>query len=265
MKIIKKVVEIGNGAAVYVSKEYVGKEVTIIFPENTQELKKRILNSLIEFMPNIIGVYLFGSYARGEQTEDSDIDVLIIVQEKDERIKAVLQGMDIRIITLETIKRSIANFPVLIIPILRESIPLFNKNLLDDLNSIKINFSKFNWSFSEIKRIIKIIEGYSELRQNEMSGDFIYSLIMRVRVCYLIECLIHNKKFTNKAIEVLLSNNGFDIEEINNFFNIYKKIRNDQESFKVVKKESVLKLLKFLKKYLEKVEDEAKKKTGKRY
>ena len=83
MRLIKKAVEIGNGAAVYVPKEYLGKEIVITLQESVQEIKKRVLTSLIEFMPNILGVYLYGSYARNEQTLDSDIDILVITKEKD--------------------------------------------------------------------------------------------------------------------------------------------------------------------------------------
>ena len=55
----------GNGAAVYIPKEYSGREIVIILPEGIDEIKRRVLTNLIEFMPNIIGVYIYGSYARG--------------------------------------------------------------------------------------------------------------------------------------------------------------------------------------------------------
>jgi predicted nucleotidyltransferase len=42
---------------------------------------KKIINR-ISFKYDIHGVYLFGSYANGEQTEESDIDVAIILNEK---------------------------------------------------------------------------------------------------------------------------------------------------------------------------------------
>jgi uncharacterized protein len=39
------------------------------------ELNNLIINTLKPYQPNMIG--LFGSYARGEEREDSDIDLLI--------------------------------------------------------------------------------------------------------------------------------------------------------------------------------------------
>jgi uncharacterized protein len=33
----------------------------------------------------LVGVYLYGSYARGEQTQDSDIDVLVVVRDDSKR------------------------------------------------------------------------------------------------------------------------------------------------------------------------------------
>ena len=91
MKILKEVVSIGNGAAVYVPKEYSGREVLITLPEGIDEIKNRILRSLIEWMPNIIGVYLFGSYARKEEDMLSDIDILVVTQEKNEQIKSIVE------------------------------------------------------------------------------------------------------------------------------------------------------------------------------
>ena len=117
MKIIKQAVEIGNGAAVYVPKEYKGKNVTIILPDGIYDIKKRILSELIDYMDNILGVYLYGSYARGEHTKESDIDILIIVKDKDENIKKILKNefsLDARIATLDSIKKSLKDIPLLI-------------------------------------------------------------------------------------------------------------------------------------------------------
>src|SRR3989344_696043 len=100
MRLLKQVVEIGNGAAVYVPKEYIGKEVVITLPENLEDIKKRILTSLIDYMPNILGVYLYGSYAREEQEKNSDIDILIITKDKDEQIKNILKDIDVRVVQL---------------------------------------------------------------------------------------------------------------------------------------------------------------------
>ena len=133
MRLVKRVIEIGNGAAVYVPKEYKGKEVVVLLPEGIKEVKREVFSKLLEFMPNIMGVYLYGSYARSEETKDSDVDLLVIVQEKDDNLKNALKDFDARIITFKGVINSIENYPVLIIPILRESKALMNSGLLEEL------------------------------------------------------------------------------------------------------------------------------------
>ncbi len=132
MQLTKRAVRIGNGAAIYVPKKYGGKELIVIFPEEIQEIRKRVLTNLIDFMPNIIGIYLYGSYARNEQKENSDIDIFAITQEKDENIKKELSGFDARIMTLKGVKNAIENYPLLIMPILKKlnhySTPIYWKN-----------------------------------------------------------------------------------------------------------------------------------------
>ena len=41
MRLVKKAVDIGNGAAVYVPKEYSGREIILLLPEGIQEIKQR--------------------------------------------------------------------------------------------------------------------------------------------------------------------------------------------------------------------------------
>ncbi|MBI2045725.1 nucleotidyltransferase domain-containing protein [Candidatus Pacearchaeota archaeon] len=264
MKLIKKAVEIGNGAAVYVPKEYSGKEVVIILPEGVEEIKKRILNNLVEFMPNILGVYLYGSYARGEQETESDVDVLIITKEKDNKIKIILEDIDARVVSLDELKKTIRNYPLFIMPILREAKTLLNPVLLEDLRNSSIDFRKFNWNFEDIGRIIKIAESFIKLDDKDISPSLIYSLIMRIRVCYIIECLLKGKEFSNKGVEKLLLSYGADNKEIERFFHVYRLVRDEESPNIKINEGEVLVLLNILKDYLKKLKDETKKKIGER-
>jgi predicted nucleotidyltransferase len=62
------------------------------------EIEKKAINELIEklketYGDNLFKVILYGSKARGDQTEDSDIDIMIILQDfknKVEEIKKVI-------------------------------------------------------------------------------------------------------------------------------------------------------------------------------
>jgi len=264
MRLVKKAIEMGNGAAVYVPKEFANREIVILLPEGIEEIQSRVLNRLIEFMPNIIGIYLFGSYARGEQEADSDIDILVITNEKDDNIKDALKDIDAKIITLNAVKTTLKNTPLLIVPILNEAKIFLNSGLLDELREFKVDYRKFNWNFGDIKRIIKIVEGFVELDPLDISPTHVYSLILRIKVCYIIESILKNKQFSNKSVKELLLKYGLRKEKIDEFYKIYRDVRENEISKIKVNKDEILELIKITKDYFKRVEDETKKKIKKR-
>lgn len=267
MKLIKKVIEIGNGAAVYVPKEYSGREVIVILPEGVQDIQRRVVSSLIEHMPNILGVYLYGSYARHEQEPDSDIDILVITKEKNEEIKNALneKDIDVRVVSLESIKKATAEYPLFIFPILQEAVVLLNPTLLEELKNLPFNAKKIKWHIDEIKRTLRIIETFIALDDKNIASSHIYSLLMRVRVCFLLECLLKRKRFSNETVRNVLLDNGFTSKEVVRFFSIYRKVRENEDSCTKMQKEEIQKLMNFLKEYVKKLEHETKKETQKRH
>ena len=50
---------------------------------------KKIIESLLQAQGNVLFAYLFGSYARGEQVEKSDVDIAVYLSDTslDERLK----------------------------------------------------------------------------------------------------------------------------------------------------------------------------------
>lgn len=61
----------------------------MITPQIIEEVKKRLIETY-----NPVEIYIFGSYARGTADEESDLDLLIIVDECDpkDRYKAMSEG-----------------------------------------------------------------------------------------------------------------------------------------------------------------------------
>ena len=102
-QIFRKVTLIGNGAHVFAPKEWAGEKVIIV---RTPEipLRRKILKILEPHLEDILGVYLYGSYARGEQREDSDIDVLVI---SNKNFKVREKGFEIIVLKEDEIKDAI--------------------------------------------------------------------------------------------------------------------------------------------------------------
>lgn len=265
MRIIKKVIQIGNGAAVYVPKELSGHEVTIIIPEGIEEIKKRVLTGLIKFMPNIIGIYLFGSYAREEQEAGSDIDVLVITKEKDNKIKEAIKDVDLWTAPLDSIKKTLENSPLFIAPLIRDAKTLLNPILLDELKQIKIDFRKFKWNFEESESAIKIVESFVDVDPEDISASLIYTLMLRLKTFYAMECLLKDRKYSTSGVKELLLKYDIKKDKIDKYFTLYRLTRDDEETNEKIEEKEMRKLIKITKDYIKKVKNETKKKIDKRY
>jgi predicted nucleotidyltransferase len=268
MRLVKTAVNMGNGAAIYIPKEYEGREIVVVLPEGIEEVKRRIISKLIPYMKNIVGVYLFGSYARGENKAGSDIDILIITKEKaGSDIRSLFpesEYEDARFFTIESIENSIDTHPALIVPILREAEILVNPVLIEELRKKEFSFSKFKWEFEDIKSIIKIIEEFINLDPKDIAISHIYSLIMRARVLYMIESLLRNKIFSNSELRKEMIRRGLKPQEFDEFYQVYQEFRGEGEVEGSIEKEKIVKLISIVKRYAKETKNEAKKKSKKR-
>ena len=76
---VKKIVKVGNSAGVVLPREWYGGEARVELIKRPMNIQEDVLKILRPHLPNILGIYIVGSYARGEQTSESDVDILVIV------------------------------------------------------------------------------------------------------------------------------------------------------------------------------------------
>ena len=136
MERIMNVGKWGNSGGVLLPREWLGKQVKVVLVDRTDEIRKEIMAILDPYLEDILGVYLVGSYARGEQEKDSDIDVIVI--SNDLRKKISSGKYDIEIYPLDNIKKTLKENPIMIMPSLVEAKPLLNKSLLEEIVIIRI-------------------------------------------------------------------------------------------------------------------------------
>lgn len=85
-----KIVAIHGGNTICLACWGENNEDNIVHKELIEEVKKRLVKTY-----NPVAIYLFGSYAWGTPTEDSDLDLLIIVDKSDEKsFKRPVPGYD---------------------------------------------------------------------------------------------------------------------------------------------------------------------------
>lgn len=223
-QLIKKATEIGNGAHIFVPKGWIGEEITLL----RKPLKEDLLRILLPYLKHVVGVYLYGSYARGEETKDSDIDVLVIADEKF-KIKEKQKGrFDIIIINKTIIDYAPKINPILWYSMLREAKPIINENLLFEMRKKKINIKLFQSFVESTKEAQKSNKEIIELdkKTDDVSPAVIYSLILRLRGVFLINRLLSNRKISNELFRrELIKKMKIGKIDFDNIYRIYRAVR----------------------------------------
>lgn len=250
MELIRGVSKWGNSAGILLPKEWIGNQVKIILIDRTLEIKKEILDILSPYLEGILGIYLVGSYARGEQEKDSDIDIIAISKSTKKEIKS--GKYEISIIPLEILKKTIKTNPLLILPKLNEAKVILNSSLIEELKLIKYNKKPFKRFIEETKRIIKINKGFIEIDRKQQrefldSTSIVYSLILRLRGIFLIKNLISKNRYTKKRFFRWVKKEISD-GEFEKAHTLYKDIKNNKKTRERVKVETAEKLITFLEK-----------------
>lgn len=108
MEIVKIASKWGNSAGVVLPKNWVGKQVKIILIDRTKKIKEEVLDILKDDLQDLIGIYLVGSYARGEENGNSDVDIIAISNNLKKEISS--EKFNISIYPFQTFKKTSSKF-----------------------------------------------------------------------------------------------------------------------------------------------------------
>ncbi|MBS3078563.1 nucleotidyltransferase domain-containing protein [Candidatus Pacearchaeota archaeon] len=203
--IIKPIIRVGNSAGVVLPLEWYGGKARIELIQKPLNIKADILDILNDYMENILGVYLTGSYARKEQTNDSDVDVLVVTSDINKKINK--GKYEILMISLDELKKA-RDIVIPIIPMLKEAVPIINKKLLDELLDFNIKKENLKWHLETTKSSLKMIRTILNIEEDKVGGNVIYPLILRLREAYIIDCLLKNRKYRKKDFLEMLKRRG---------------------------------------------------------
>ncbi len=245
-QIVKQTREVGTSAGVLLPRGWLGKEVVVTLKDLSQEeITRRVLDILLEkgVLEDVRGIYLIGSYARGEQEFDSDIDVLVITGKTS---KVIVDGdFEITLVKEENLRKNLAKSLYYLVAI-TEGIALINKGLIEELNKVKPKL--------EIGKLIKEIEGMYKLNKMLVEDDkeddekvldgTSYSIVLRLRELYLINCLMKNKKLDWKRLKGKI--NG-------NVYSAYLRIKKNKKDARGASADEVMDVLELSEKWLNEV------------
>jgi len=231
---IKRIKEWGNGAGARVPRKWLGMEVEIkpIASLSLEEIRKEVMNSISPYLADVEGVYLTGSYARGEQTNTSDVDILVI-SDKPVKIRK-REPYDIYVISRDKIYKTIRYYPLQIMSMIREGKPIINGVFLEDLKKIKLKPTYFREYLKSTKSALDIInnllEGYKD--SDKANSSLIYPIILRLRGLYLVESLLKNKKYKTSDIKMDIEKLGIEKERIEKIYRIYQIKRDSNKGIR---------------------------------
>ncbi|MBI2558687.1 DUF2080 family transposase-associated protein [Candidatus Woesearchaeota archaeon] len=239
----KLVRKFGNSGHVIVPKEYIGKRIKFIAePKTFEDIKSEILVILKSCLENIIGIYLYGSYARNEQTIESDIDILVITDTK-LKIMEKIYDYSIVSITINELEKTLDTNAVLIFPIIKEAKIIINPELLEKYKQYK--FTKKNTEVF-IEGTGKILDlNKKGLELDFELGSLVYSLMLRIRGLLMINLILSGKFYSKSVLFDFLEGKGLTKDKILELYKIYSsemdgiKIKENR----IVTKEDIKKLL----------------------
>jgi len=207
---IRTAIRVGNSAGVLLPKEWLNATVKVVLqPLN---IEKDIIQILMEegLLKNVLGVYIVGSYARAEQTIDSDVDALVITLNTNKRIK--MGKYDILLISRESMEKQLKTNALPLLPMIIESKPIINPDFLESYKKSAITKKNLKWHLETTKSAMNMVKKDIEVSEemNGESGDATaYSLILRLRSLYLIESIKNNKRWSKeKFLDLIMKISG---------------------------------------------------------
>jgi predicted nucleotidyltransferase len=190
-------------------------------------------------LKNILGIYLVGSYARNEETRESDVDALVITDEVNKKIRK--GKYEIILISKDNLEKTLRRNAMPLLPMIKEAKPIMNEELINRYKTIKPNQKNLKWILEITESSRKIcresIKISKELDENA-SDEIMYSLILGLRTVYTIDSLKNNKISTTKGLIEL-------IEKITNSresYNAYLRVKNEKKTKSVISTEIAEKL-----------------------
>ncbi len=250
--IIKPVIRLGNSAGVILPREWLNGQARVVLVKAPSNINKEVFEILDSVLESVLGIYLVGSYARGEEKEDSDIDVLVITSDINSKIKK--GKYDIILISKKNLESELDNNILPLLPMLKEAKPITNKDLIREYQSTSLSHKNLKWHFETTKTALNVIKEAVELakeRKEKISANIVYSLILRLRQVLIVSSLIANRKATNEELKRIIKKLTGSLES----YKAYKLAKEKINNNKILNTESAENILSFIK---EKIEEQKK-------
>jgi len=246
--ITKKTRAVGTSAGVLLPRSWLNKRVVVTLEEkNIENITKEIINFLVEknLLNEVKGIYLIGSYARDEESSDSDVDILILTKKTNKLIDYL--GYEINMISEDNFSKNLES-NIYRLSTLREAIVILNSELIEKYRETKINLNLKKF-IDEVKGVIKINESVLEdlkITNKNVPDATIYSIILRLREIYYAKCLLRNKTPSKKELLKYIGENAYFA---------YSRVKRERKEINDLSYSEACKLIELSKKWLKELKD----------
>jgi len=221
-KVVKKY---GNSGGVYLPANWIGGRVRIELVKQPVDLNKDLFSLPLK---HVVSMIIYGSYARGEMEEGSDIDIILVTDEevKIEIPSEISKRYHVHVKSAEKIRKAVARDPVFYNVIKNESIAFINHKFLDELRQIKPIPEGLEFRLQMSESSIGIIK---ELIANKAAPiDLVYPIMLRLKEALFIECFMENKTYTTSLLKNEITSHGISSKDYQSIISAYRAMRDNK-------------------------------------
>ncbi len=247
-QLVKPVMKYGNSSCVILPKAWRNGRVKVELVSKPENIRKDIFDILESSLTGVLGIYLVGSYARNEEAIDSDIDILVITQKENRKIRD--GKYEIILISKENLKKTLKRNILPLLPMLKESKTILNENLIQKYRNTKMNKENLKWHIDSTKSALKIqkeLISLAEIEKEKIPDGIMYSLVLRLREAYLVDGLKNNKITKNSEIKKLIK----ELTGSKEPYQAYLRYKSNKKEQKVMDVKDAKKIYNYIKNKIE--------------
>lgn len=254
METIRKIVKVGNSAGVILPRDWYGGEAKVELVERPVNIDRDIFEILKEQLYDVVGIYLVGSYARNEETKESDIDILVISKNTNTIIKR--GKYNILVVSKKELINQMKKNIMPLLPMILEARAIINASEIEIYKDFKVGWQNLEWYVEVTKSSIDICTKLLDLSEDFVSDRLAYSVILSLRSAYLVDCIIKSKKWTNKEFLSIVKNESGSL----NAYSGYLRVKNNKPIKEEVSSQELKSLISYISNLLMEQEKWAKRK-----
>jgi len=246
--IVKQTREVGTSAGVLLPRSWLNKQVVVtLLRPSKEEIARDVFNILIQERLNsdVKGIYLYGSYARGDHDENSDVDLFVITHKTNKLIRS--RNYELLLVTEENFSKNLAT-NLNYLTLLKEAEVIVNSELIQRYKSKNVKFNTKK-QLSEIERVNRFnrdtVETCGENGLNIPDG-VVYSIVLRLREIYMIKDLISNKHYSKEEFLRMVGEKTYSA---------YLRVKRNGKELNTVSPEELTKILDLSEKWLKELKE----------